>query len=337
MADCTFDRLMCGVNPEPRVGWIPFRIRWDNDRPEVSWCRAEEGQFTAPFFEQTVRNALRVCRPVVTSLDYLEAVAVTLPPAQPAGFVFHCSRCGSTLLGRLLARAPESVMFSEPAPLDDVLGALHAPIDARVRWLQAILTVLSAAARQPRRVFVKWDAWHILDRPVIAHAFPQVPWTFLMRDPVDVLVSHQRMPGMHMLPAAVAPGRFGWTLQQVVGFTPLEYRSRVLGTLFGVVLDHASEGGALVLDYRDLPAVALEQMLPHFGIRPTAEELDYMAEVFTQNAKAPAQAFVPDSVSKQAEASEALHAAVHEWAAPVYAKLLKLISARADLACGTGR
>ena len=53
-----------------------------------------------------------------------------------------------------------------------------------------------------RDYFVKFDSWNTLDLALIRRAFPDVPWIFLYRDPVEVIVSHMRQRGSQMIPGA---------------------------------------------------------------------------------------------------------------------------------------
>ena len=43
----------------------------------------------------------------------------------------------------------------------------------------------------------------------VRRAFPDVPWVFLFREPVQVLASHLRQRGAHMVPGAIDPALFG--------------------------------------------------------------------------------------------------------------------------------
>ena len=62
--------------------------------------------------------------------------------------------------------------------------------EQRIEWLRGVVSALG----QPRlgtekHLFIKFDAWKVLDLPLIRRAFPAVPWIFLYRDPVEVLTS----------------------------------------------------------------------------------------------------------------------------------------------------
>ena len=50
---------------------------------------------------------------------------------------------------------------------------------------------------------IKLDAWNIGELPLLRECFPDTPWLFLYRDPLEIAVSHLRRPGMHMVPGMI--------------------------------------------------------------------------------------------------------------------------------------
>ena len=189
----------------PRLaGWIPYRFFWQEGRPWVQWCHLDGGRLTDPSFTQTIRVRMRLPfnllfrqqTPVETLLEWQERQ----PGLPPAGFIFHLSRCGSTLVAQMLAALPRHVVLSEPDPLDAVLNAHFrdpSVSDAqRGAWLRAMVSALGqrwAAAR--RTCSSSSTAWHAQHLPLIRQVFPSTPWIFVYRNPVEVLVSHKQQPG----------------------------------------------------------------------------------------------------------------------------------------------
>jgi hypothetical protein len=53
-----------------------------------------------------------------------------------------------------------------------------------------MVAALGQARAGETRLFLKLDCWHMRDLPLFRRAFPNTPWVFLYRDPVEVLVSH---------------------------------------------------------------------------------------------------------------------------------------------------
>ena len=67
--------------------------------------------------------ASRECLESQQQRTSIEALS-ELPPGVPiAGFIFHMSRCGSTLLSQALAAFESNIVVSEAAPLRSILPA----------------------------------------------------------------------------------------------------------------------------------------------------------------------------------------------------------------------
>ena len=155
--------------------WIPLRIVWTDSRPMVDWGYLGRRRFTEPFFAQTIGPCVRhpadlLFRPQ-TPLEQLGEIAASQPALAPTGFIFHMSRCGSTLLSQMLAASPANVVLSEAGPIDDILrghfGRADIMEEQRVQWLRWLISVL-AWRRHPaeQKVFIKFDCWHIRKRPL---------------------------------------------------------------------------------------------------------------------------------------------------------------------------
>lgn len=126
----------------------------------------------------------------------------TVPPpgCVPTGLVFHQSRCGSTLVGNLLASLPDSLGYSEAAPPLELLTSPSLR-DLPQEELAAALRVLVAAMGRPAAgggggggatappLFLKLQSTLSLTLPMWRLAFPAVPWAFVHREGVAVLAS----------------------------------------------------------------------------------------------------------------------------------------------------
>ena len=149
----------------------------------------------------------------MTPLDALAELQAADPGLPPTGFIFHMSRCGSTLVAQLLAALPQNIVISEAGPVDAVLRANwydpNITSAQRIAWLRALLSAYARPRHGEQHFYVKFDSWHTLELPLIQAAFPDVPWIFLYRDPVQVLVSHQRQRGSQMVPDLLPPQWLG--------------------------------------------------------------------------------------------------------------------------------
>jgi hypothetical protein len=168
--------------------------------------------------------------------------------------------------------------------------------------------------------FVKFDAWNTLDLPLIRRAFPDVPWIFLYRDPVEVLVSHFDNRGAHMIPGVLTPNLFGMDLQTAFSLRPEDYCAKVLASICGAALQHFRDGGRLV-SYQQLPDVVPESLLKLFDLRYSTDEIATVRAAAKRDAKNPISNFQNDSQTKRDKATETIRDAADKWLYPIYEEL----------------
>lgn len=295
--------LPAETGTELMVEWFDIRsLRFEDPFLAGTVYRAQyrhqDDPGSGPFRRQTTMSEL---------LDSTHAEAVI----NPSGFIFHLARCGSTLVAQMLAALADHIVLSEAPAIDAVMRTRFwtgASEDERASWLRAVVSSLGRRRNDAeKRLFVKFDAWHTVELPLIRMAFPDVPWIFLYRDPVEVLVSHERSTAALTIPGAINPTVFGLDLADVVDLSPMAYAARVTAAIGEAALQHLDEDGRLVR-YDELPG-AFPAILSHFGVDASDAELGRMNQVARENAKARGMPFVPDSMAKQAEASDEIREA----------------------------
>ncbi|MFN2529911.1 MAG: sulfotransferase family protein [Pyrinomonadaceae bacterium] len=275
-------------------GWVPIKVYDRSGRPQLDWCYLGKLRFTDPFFNQTINYAARTPANLLfrhqTDISALNSLPTGL---RPNGFIFHVSRCGSTLVCQTLAALEESIVISEAAVLDEAISSrkqsTYTPQLRRELFKGLINALGQRRIGNEQRLFLKYDAWNIIDFASIREVFPDVPWIFLYRDPVEVLVSQVDQRGAHMIPGLVDPQWFG--LDPAAAFTlkPVHYCALVLAALFEGGLQHYENGGLLV-NYNQLPD-AIETINRHFSFECTEAELHQMRKATRRDAKNPALEF----------------------------------------------
>lgn len=309
-------------------GWIPLYLK----RGIVNWGYMGERRFVEPFSEDTLQKL--ATRPFnrlfrqQTNLDVVLQRAATHPGLPLRGIVFHVGRCGSTLIAQALSGLSDAVVLSEPVIFDSLLQAILADPHLPAEQARALLPAIIAAqgqARRPsdRRLFIKADAWHILHIRRILDAFPGVPWLFLYRDPVEVLVSHARMPGILVVPGSLLA--HGLAAPQELMIKPLAHGAWILGQILQAAADAFQHcPGGLLLNYRELPAALETRLNQHFHLQLDAQDLEQMRGFYQPHAKNPQQIFQDDCADKQAAADPQLLAMVERWMQAPYRHLERL-------------
>jgi hypothetical protein len=320
------DRL---IESSQLEGWIPVRIYWRNGQPIVDWCYLGRDRFEDPFFEQTVGECLRhpfnLLFRRLTPMEVLGEWSEARPGLLPTGFIFHMSRCGSTLISQMLAAAPKNIVISEARPIDSTLRAHFHSVEItdkqRISWLRWMVSALGQRRLGgEKHLFIKFDAWNTSELPFIRQAFPDVPWVFVYRDPVEVMISQLNQRGAHMVPGVIAPSLFGLDAETITTIEPEEYCARVLASICQAALrDH--QNGGLLINYKQLPDAVGSTISKFFGVSWTAAESEIMKDTARLHAKNRAMVFQDDSAKKQQKATDRVREAVSRWLQPVYEEL----------------
>jgi gluconate kinase len=318
------------MNAEQLTGWTPARVFWQGAEPFVEWAMLGEIRLKEPFFEQTMGlamhhpfNQLFRRRTQMSALAELEATSPGLPPR---GFIFHMSRCGSTLISQMLAALSCNLVLSEAPPIDSVL---HTQVkqpqvtdEERVKWLRGMVNALGQKRHEEERhLFIKFDSWHVLSLPLIERAFPGVPWIFLYREPLEVMASHLRSRGGQLLPGYLKPADVGLDAESMSRMSLDEYGARVLAKFCETALRCRQVGRGLLVNYSQLPDIFFDALLDHFGMSYAPEEIEHMRRATAFDAKRPGMQFKSDAAEKQSEVTAEARQLAERWMAPIYAEL----------------
>jgi hypothetical protein len=278
--------------------WLPRLYRVRSQR--LQWC-LPDGPATEPFHDEYLircwqSTTLNQLITPTTSVQSLAACAGRVPGAQPAGFIFHLSRCGSTLLSGCLSELDDAVVFSEPPVLTEVLVDPALSPRYKRAHVQCLID-LKASLFPGRRVVIKWNAWDIFQWALLRGLYPAVPVVVLVRDPMEILASHHAIAGRHMSGdpslACVAP-----VFSASRGATVLDHRIGVLEGLLQA-MGALEESPALArIDYSQLHGETIRHVASMFGLRFSAEGRLRMEQRMQSNAKLPGTRFEPDRARK---------------------------------------
>jgi hypothetical protein len=296
-------------NPSMR-GWTPTGVSFPDGQPIAEWLWTGDARFTAPFFT----GSMQECARLPFAAFFRRSAPLDLAPdfeaMAPSGFIFHMSRCGSTLVSRMLASLSRVKVISEAPPLDDVLRANC------LQWLRWMVAALGQRTAASTHYVLKLDAWHIRSLPLIRQAFPDTPWIFLYRDPLEVAVSQLRSPGLLGAPGLMDPAVLGMEPQDA-GLDREQWCVRVLASLLNSARAFACDPMGLFVNYRELPGAVCERIAPHFGISLNREEREQLEETSRYDAKRPYFAYEDDSEGKRTEAGARLRELTREWIEPI--------------------
>ena len=267
--------------------WTPVALTVGERGATIDWGDLRGTRFAEPFFHQTVeRWAGNDPSPLVrTGFGALRALDGE-PSLDPAALIFHVSRCGSTLLSRLLGCIPGVLVISEPAPLNALLLADPGSLDGETE-AQALRLLVRALGRRrfgdERHYVLKLSSWNVTRLALFRRAFPEAALVWLTRTPHEVVASVLAdPPGWLALRHDPAAARATLGIEDPAPDAEtfaVEALAAMLGAASGIA------GKALFLDYADLPRAVWDRVAPFSGIDIGAADVARMRELARYRAK----------------------------------------------------
>lgn len=311
------------------ANWLPKRFLRQNDHDlQCEWIYLGNKRFEEPFFDETLSRCLSHpynSKPyrVVTDVSLMAHYAPEMPSIEPSAFIFHTSRCGSTLMTQLLSLFPQNIVVPEYAALDQLLRLpLQGFIDQHRQqetWVKACIRLLGQIRfSEEEKLIIKLDCWHFAFFEQIAAWYPHVPKVILCRAPSESIESHLKHAGMQAVPNLLEPELFGLDRDQVAQMNQLEYLNHIFEAMYGqiqrVVQKHPS---TLLLDYADGVQNMAEQLIHHLRLNPSAVTLQQITARLQYHSKRKSEVFQEEK-NKSGLASAACQEAYEHLFLPHY-------------------
>lgn len=314
-------------------GWLPVDAVVVDGLPGLRWMEMADVSLSEPFFQQTVDRAKIEKRgELFTEFDVLPQLEKVLESVPPTGFIFHSSRCGSTLVANACRAVTNSIVLSEANAIDKLIARFFtdAPDDGVKSALYSVFIrgVVHALGQRRRgseqNLFIKFACTSFAQLERITRIWPNVPWIFLYRDPIETIVSNVNDPPTWLTDDdwRVLASITGTTPSEVAAMTLEERCARSIGSFYSRALALANDQ-SLLINYKQLSVSVLADVLKFFKVSPSSQELEAIARASGVYAKevSGTRPFVADTDAKQKLASDLIREAATRWAREPYQQL----------------
>jgi hypothetical protein len=281
------------VYPTAFARLTPVALNLTSPTPSIDWGDFGTVRFCDPFFNQTVNRWAggqpppRVVRTDLGALAQFDGAV----GCDPCGLIFHMSRCGSTLLSRLLATMSQTLVMSEPQPLNSLLTGLKATADqtAQAQALRCLIRALGCRRFDENVYLLKLSSWNIRRLHLFRIAFPAAKIVFVQREPATVMASIRAdAPSWLQLRRnpEMAESLFNIPADAVAQYDDDEFAAHALAAILDTARN-ATEQGALIVDYAELASATWTRVAPFLGIDVTAQDMMRMQDEARYYAKDP--------------------------------------------------
>jgi hypothetical protein len=316
--------------------WLPIGFRFNSPAPSVTWLDVGPKKISEPFYGQTIRNARSApsTSERTTGIEKLIQIADSFPSIDPAGIIFHVSRCGSTLLTNAFKAGGECTTLSEASVIESLVRentfqgvaiGIEGVDNIRGRLLRAVVSLYTACFGLP--VVIKAHTTDILLISRLRVTWPSVPFIVNVRNPVEVMASNLAAPA-DWLRSIIAPygeeNVFGFTGPETRQMTMEEYCARGLGRFLEAANAQLDEQ-CWVLDYKHMNLENIYKAAQLINLEMPQTHAAQIASAFQTYSKDPAgtRTYVEDGDWKQRTAPPSVHSLAAQWTMGPYQKLLE--------------
>jgi len=303
----------------------------------VRWMQFRGKRLSEPFFRQSVavlRESECPAWEIETGINSVIREGKRTPAPSPAGFIFHMSRCGSTLISNALKVLEGIQVVAEAHPINRVFMPCRPPNNSspdarqdedRGKLAGGLFNLFSCyRTGVPEPTVIKFASQNSLCLPTIRALWPDVPCLFVIRDPVEVLVSNLKngIPNRFTESPALA-----FALGEVDSAPPMiessfeDICARILGRYLEAAIRETGSN-VRIIDYDDINQASIWEITKFFHIDAPLNRVR-LNEVFQQYSKDPTgnRPFHSDRHEKLQGASTQMINAANRWVRPHYTYL----------------
>jgi hypothetical protein len=283
----------------PLKSWIPYKLDLKNDDSLLCrWLNTFNKPYLDPFFDETISKCKALDQHIlkftsVADLTVLEDWARNVECVQPTAFIFHVSRCGSTLVSQLLGMNEQNISLAEVPFFDDILRLPLKKDNIKEPDTGKLLSAAIKLYGQKRigtetNLFIKTDSWHVFYYQKLRQLYPKVPFVFLYRAPNEVFNSHLNKTGMQAVPGLIEAELFGLDSEEVVQIPQREYIAKMIERYFEMYLEiMESDQLNIFLDYKEGIIPIMKKIVAFTKVEIDEDELLAMESRIQYHSKYP--------------------------------------------------
>jgi hypothetical protein len=286
--------------------WLPYKLLVDEGQIKCCWLNTYGEPFIEPFFDETIlrckgMDGRHAAISSVSDLTMIKEWAKGINAIEPTAFVFHISRCGSTLVSQLLATMDENIVLAEVPFFDDILRLTYKypefdQVAIANLFTDAIRYYGQKRTNKEKNLFIKTDSWHLFFYRQLRQLYPAVPFIIIYRSPDEVFSSHRKQPGMQAVNGLIEAQLFGFDAGEVTNMSPEAYLVAVIESYLKKCLEIAiGDDQCLLLNYNEGPMQLLEKITAFTKITPTPKDILSMNERSRYHSKRQGEFFSEES------------------------------------------
>lgn len=251
---------------------IPFALNNVNGNILVSWLSSQNIDMRFGFFSDSIKQLPKTERfSQITTLDVLYD---NNTPAMKENIrtIFHCSRCGSTLLCQMLKQLDNCLILGEPTIIGQILKEKSFSKKQKLTLLSNILNIYTQWGwTKNQSVIIKFTSWHMNYFELLREPLNNSSHLFLYREPNAVVSSLVKHPPT-------------WLKKSTTNQDLLSAAANAYSQNIESMLKHSKKNAVALLNFNHL-SQSIGNVLDHFKLAHNDHLIQQMKEQMQYDAK----------------------------------------------------
>ncbi|XOB61223.1 hypothetical protein ACMC56_11475 [Campylobacterota bacterium DY0563] len=257
--------------------FYPMGISYRYKESTIIWQEILSNRFLKPFFSDETRGSKKK----YLSWKALKEIIFSSKCLEPKGFIFHTSRCGSTLLSNALSSLERNIVIKESPFIHDILTSNYKEKISKNELKQRFKDAVKVLGRKrfdfEENFYIKFNCWEIANIDFIRKLYPNVPILILYRKPKEILSSHKKITGIQMVPQLLK----GKLFDSITNDIPFDkYPLNVLEIIFEYCQLQKDKSSVMFVNYQDIKNLFFSKIAPFFDLNLDDNEIELIKSGF---------------------------------------------------------
>jgi hypothetical protein len=261
--------------------WYPVGISYPFGHPMVKLAAYPESIFKAPFLTFGIRDYEKEFGKPQIKIMHIDEYKTYLQEqviVPPTGFIFHPSKSGSTLVGQMLAELDNCRVVSEPSIPNIFYQESMINRNQRFDKEELKLLILGLFIKDEQLIqhtFIKFSSWMIDLLPIIQEIFPNTPWLYVYRNPIEIMVSAINKPSelsaLNKRKPKALIRQINKTEDEIRELSEECFSAKLIAYNFKLIIQEYSNPNGKIVEYSEIKT-RFDAILKHFKIKTSVEE-----------------------------------------------------------------
>ncbi len=174
-------------------GLYPVKLGFNEGKTILELTRLSNEQFDTGFYSFQLEKAAD-SETVYVDLDAMQIDV--MPRFQPAGYIYHLGRCGSTVTVNMLNALEQCQVIAEPSIFPDLITAdiFNTNGDFFERRKKITILFCLLGERNNRKTIFKMASWEVRQRNAHFQLYPEVKSCLIVRNVLEIMVTIIQTP-----------------------------------------------------------------------------------------------------------------------------------------------